>query len=492
MADIVINEFYKGVADSAHIGFEQMVNLDVFSNPGIAKINYKTASKHTPTGLIRWFVQDPAVSTNFYALDSTGRVYKSTDSGDTWTLVTGNSLTSASGEGLNIWKDYLWVLRASNADVYGPLSGSPAWTTGFVSGSAWAATEHPTLVSSDDSLYWGGGRYVLNIYEVATKTFSPSDATTYVVNQNALDLPANYNAKTLAEQGRWLLIGTYKGSVYYQQKVADIFPWDKISPSYNNPIKLGEFGVNQMITTTDNRVLAVAGREHTIYLTDIVNSSRVRKLSNLLRNDETTYGPVVLDPQPGAIMNHKGRVFMGVSANNVSNPAGVYSFIPSDGLVTLENTISSGHIDGLMQIGALISIDENSYLMSSQRQGAGYTIDKVLGTGTSAKRYTGYVAEFRSQLYEIGTPLQKRKLQELNIILAKPLGAGQGFKIQWRESLDDGWSQMVIFDYATYGAAQYLTYPWTGKETATIQIRGLLTTDTSTHTTPELKEVRIR
>lgn len=484
--DLIIRDFIKGVADSPHVGFAAIKNLDVTTNPGIAKINYKASpTPSTIAGLARWIVQDPNVSSTFYALTDAGKVYKSTDDGSTWTLISGNTL--GSGEGLGIWKDYLFAFRSQAVDVYGPLSGTPAWSNSWASSGNIAATEHPALAGQDDILYFGGGRYVCSILEKSGHTFAPGDATSYTVNFAALTLPSGYNVKCLAELGKNLMIGTYKGTVYYQQKVADIFPWDRSSPSFNLPIRLNEFGVNQMLVT-GNRLYAVAGREHTIFISDGYNVRQARKVARCMSYNES-FG-LTLDPYPAAIMAHRGKVYTGVSPiSSGTGPGGVWSFQGEGDVLLFENSISNGTVSPavLLRIGALISVNEYEYLISWY-DGTSYGIDKVI----KSERYSNYGAIFESPLYQVGTPLVKETFQDIEFTLAKPLATGQGIKLSYRKNLTEDYTLLGTYDYATYGAIQSFNDSARIADAEYVQIKCELTTGSATYTTPELREIRLR
>lgn len=123
--EIIIEAPRQGVAQSPHVGFGNIRNLDIDSIPGVAKLNKKMflESSTTITGTIKWVVRNPSTPTELFALDEDGVLYRSADTGDSWAILIGTSSTAASGNGLHIWKDFLFVARDAFLDVYGPLAG---------------------------------------------------------------------------------------------------------------------------------------------------------------------------------------------------------------------------------------------------------------------------------------------------------------------------------------------------------------------------------
>lgn len=124
--DLVIDNFQKGIAASPHVGFGDMRNLDISTIPGSIRINNLTELKANGATLsinqVISIVRNPINSSQFWAVSIGGSVLQSNDSGATWTVIAGN--TAGNVMGLEIWKDYLFVARASALDVLGPLTGT--------------------------------------------------------------------------------------------------------------------------------------------------------------------------------------------------------------------------------------------------------------------------------------------------------------------------------------------------------------------------------
>ena len=143
MPKIIINAPREGVAQSPHVGFGSLQNLDIHEVPGIARLNKKMflESSTTITGRIKWMVRNPITTTEIFALDEDGVLYRSADSGGSWAVLSGTSSTNANGNGLRIFKDFLVLARDTLLDTYGPLSGA-TFTVTIASPAVFSKTAH--------------------------------------------------------------------------------------------------------------------------------------------------------------------------------------------------------------------------------------------------------------------------------------------------------------------------------------------------------------
>lgn len=118
---IVIKD-WPGIAGSPLLGFGELRNLDLDTYPGLARVGLNTTKRSgsVVTDLPIWAAVDPNNALYCWMLGDTGRLYFSSDGGLTWVLVSGNG--SGAGQGLGIWKNYLFVIGATAVDVWGPLT----------------------------------------------------------------------------------------------------------------------------------------------------------------------------------------------------------------------------------------------------------------------------------------------------------------------------------------------------------------------------------
>jgi hypothetical protein len=498
--DLIITAPRTGIAPSAHTGIADIRNLDIFSIPGIVKLNNPAVKKSTTVvGLVKWMVKNPATPAEIYALDDGGKIYKSANSGATWTLME-NFTAGGHGNGLAIWKNYLFVALDTKIDVCG--DGTATGITNANWSLDWEGSAldsdvlwHPMLVSKNDNkLYIGAGRYVASLDENTGQTFAPGTGATYTYIQQALDLPPNYRIKCLEELGNNLMCGTWMGTNIYDLRVADIFPWDRSSPSFGQPVQIAEHGIHGMLNN-GNYLIIMAGIEGKIYRSDGVNAVPIAQIPSTIADIS---GGKYFETYPGAIINYKGRPFFGVSGGGTATTidgCGVYSLsITGSGtILAMEHGISSGNFGATtnVKIGSLLGITRDS-LTIGWKDAATYGIDL-----TNVAAYnTSYSAFFISPFYNVGTTKQPRKFTEIEFQLVRPLRTDEGIKVDYRTDLTSAFINLGTWDYATFGAKISMN-PLFQKGTTSIDIPiceniQLKVYLTGTTTSCELKSVILR
>lgn len=500
MADILINNFQRGVADSEFLGHSVIANLDVYQKKGITSLNYASYPTSGVSTFIKWGLKDP-ISGNTFGLASDGTVYELNENTGVWTLKAGNDVTNAQGNGLAVWKNYLFVARAGFLDVM-KISNS-TWTNSWqvlepVSGLS-GTNSHMMLWALDDILYIGNGRYVASVAQNVGQVFDPGNAATYTVNLQALDLPSYYEVSCLAELGSKLMIGTKVANDTLA--LADIFPWDRSSPTFDLPIRIGENGVRQMITR-NNSLYAVCGNTHTVYITNGSSAQKLKSIATLLREENS--GSDIAEyttlkwPNAGSICIIGGKIYMGIksidgSADGATNryPIGVWSIDQNNNFAFEQEFSSLGNsFSTSFEVGALFECSDGQVLSMSLSQGGIYVNDLVdMRNFATRYLYTDYKGFIESQIFQPGTTLIPRTFQQLEFSLAKPLFTGQGIKIKYRINESDIWTTLGTYDFATYGAISSFNTPF-GVQAETIQIRVEIT-QSGTYASPELLEIRL-
>ncbi len=504
MADLkplIINAPSQGIAQSPHVGFGNMRNLDIYSVPGVVKLNNKLANASTTavTKRVKWIVRDPVTNTgqNVYAVDTAGDVYVSTNSGTTFADLGTQPTSGGAGQGMAIWKDYLFIARATAVDLYGPLSNTPAWRNSWAgltmtTDSLW----HPMLVSKlDGKLYIGSGRYIDSVAEVSGQNFAWDTGGTYTATAKALTLPEDYRVKSLAEQGNNLMVGTWQGSAnaaaITENKIADIFPWNGSSATYGKPIIMNENGVNAMVNI-GGYLYILAGIDGKIYKSNGVQAWVIGQIP--LSVSDISNGKY-LEPYPGAIVSYKSRLFFGISSASTDG-MGVYSLLEtSDGnILNMEHFVDTESTGGTnpLEIGALLGVTRDKLLVG-YRDNATYRI-AITKTATNIYDYTtDYSGYFESPLYTIGTNLNGRKFTEAEFLLVKELATSEGIQVSYRLNLTDSFIEIDAYTFAILGA---ITSHNTGSKgintlkSDQIQFRvGLLGAAT---TTPEFKSLTLK
>lgn len=487
---LVIDKFQLGIAQSPHVGFGCMRNLDISTFPGVAKLNFRLAKQSSTvvTNPPLWQVRNPINPAEIWALDNAGVVYKSANSGSTWAVVGGNTLAGGNnGQGLRIWKNYLFVARTTSIDVYGPLTIPIGWTNSWVvvdSDDIW----HPMIVSKNDNkLYGGAGRFIFSVDENTATTFDPGNAATYTFTQEALDLPPNYRIKCLSEQGNNLMAGTWMGTAITDFKVATIFPWDRSSPSFGQPIELEENGVNAMICVK-NMLYVIGGIAGRVFACNGYQAAEIAQIPEYVIQID---GGGYLLPLPGAIMHHKGKVYFGVGGSFNQDGGGVWSLDirNSKNILNYENLLSTGSIknsSGLI-VGSLLSLTREVYSVGWQDYpNSGIDLIDVFNRVS-----TSYGGKIESPVYVVGTNLIKRQFRTCEILIAEAMTTGQGVMLEFRTDLSAGWTAIGTFDFATIGAVLSHNADVDIPETELIQIRASLNVGVANNKSVELKSVTL-
>lgn len=490
-SSLIIQAPRQGIAQSPHLGFGNVVNLDLMTVQGVAQLNNILVKKSgtTVTAQINWLVRHPITTAEIYALDAAGTVYKSADSGATWAVLSGTSGTAAHGNGLWIWKNYLFVARDALLDVCGDGTATGIIAANFTLG--WKSIDsdvlwHPMMTSKlDGKIYGGAGNYIFTLKEETGKTFAPGDASTYTFTSRALGtIPSAYRVKCLAELGNNLMIGTWQGTNVYDVRIADILTWNGSSSTYGQPIQMNDYGVHAMINI-NNSLIVLAGINGTIFRSDGVNTVVIGQLPIDLS------GGKYLEYYPGSIMSYKNKVFFGVGQGGaIAIPdMGVYSLWETGrgsvlNLEHLVSTLNNGSSKPLKP-SAILPVSRDTMLLG-WRDDTSYGIDLTNNASYAfTPDYSGY---FESPLYVVGDLDFLQSYLKLQFRLAKPLASGEGIRLKYRNNMNDSWITIGAYTFATLGAVISHQVPCDIPKCEMVQLRVELLGAT---TTPQFKSLRL-
>lgn len=532
MADnlITINAPKQGIASSPHVGFGDVRNIDIHSVIGAARLNKNMGKRSgtTVTGAPLWLAPDQKNSGNSYALDINGVPYWGTTNSTSWSVINGYSSSNTSGNGLAIWKDYLFLAKDAEVDTFGPLSGMTftateanpmvlttsvahglnvndrviLYSTGNLTSSgavefanqgvayyvsaktdttltlsstsggidlnlsggsqsgthrlkAWRRNSlaywqqidsdvdwHPMYTSVNDSkLYGGAGKYVFAVEENSGQTFNPGISASYTFTSQALDLPTDYRIKAISELGSYLMLGTWQGTLINDFPVADIFPWDRSSTSFAQPIKVREFGCHALFNDNGHLIM-LAGLKGTVFECDGVNYREIAKLP-IDQNPSNGAYPVYY---PGGISKFKDKIYFTVSGSNTLGNMGIYALKQTGQgtILTMEHTVSTltdGSSTQLI-IPCVAALAQDT-LGVGWLESTSYGIDT---TATSSYAYsTSYSGYFDTPLYRLGNPKSKPPITSIEIEFAKKLITGQGVRVQYRTNLTDSFTTLGTY-----------------------------------------------
>lgn len=481
--DLVISGWEKGIGDSALTGHQQMQNVDIWTMPGVLMTGWKSTLASSTTSLVQWFRRDPLNSGEVYGITTAGTLYKGTGTIPiTWSALTG--VPSNNGRGLGIWKGYLILPRNTSVEAsLLPVSSGATWTA--ISGITLTSTIwNPVYVGlNTDHCFIGNTYKVAQIIETSGSTFNPATGATYTATSNALDLPSYYNIQTIEGLGNNIYLGTFQGASAYTRMSAVIFPWDKVSNSYDNPIISTGTGVHQL-KTIGSQMYTWIGNRSDMSVSNGTSTNLLKKFYNISFPNAaslTDISPDAID----ALNDQEILIGIGRTTGNVS-PLGVYSL--RDGVHFLKNLPSTGSSTNI-QIGAILSLDAQRYIFSwLDDNSVTYGIDLVGNSG----RYSDYTTQVDTDLIPVATYIYPANFGEVEFKLASPLTTGQGIKLWYRKNLNDSFTLIDTWDFSTIGARMSFEGTASITDAQWIQFRVQLASNTSSDTSPQLTEIRLR
>ncbi len=467
---IFVNEFQKGSQETANLGFGTMLGIENYTVKGTARLTKDTVkvSGSVVTDL-PLFVAVGSVSSTIFMQGSTGKVYVSTNTGNTWTDMT-NAGSSGSGQGIIFYNGYLFAFRGGRIDYTSTTTTSwtqTNWQPNATAPSIYSVTNAVPLIifPNDSNVYFGNGFRVGKLGFGSARTFNPAGTAgvdyfysdNFVPNQNGTStgglLPNFYTITSISFLPvNFIALGT---SSAQNSAVADVILWNPTLSTYETPLRLysqapdGANGVKQLINR-NNVLYAVVGGSQTIFTTNGTTFNQVADLS-LYSNIRQTTGqqstsPVFLNPLISAIDIFGNKLLTGVStpnsisyypASNGLYPAGIWSVaFQQDGSnsIQCEYTISTNTTVATAQyrIGVIKCTDTNQTLIGWQ-DGSTFGIDQV---STTSFQNTDADTAIESQMMEIGTPLEPSVITAIQLNLVRSLITGQSISVYWRNAFD--------------------------------------------------------
>ena len=412
-------------------------------------------------GTPRYIVNDE-VYTRLWLQDSNGRLWvRDTSAFGYWLLASGNTLTAASGNGLVIWKGYLFVFREAILDYYllsQSVLANPAanpWTAGVAFKSSLTLNiyagdfiDHHPFVHDSGRLYFlatsastVAGTNAVG-YFVENTTFDPASGSTFTYSAAALDkIPGNITCfESLVND---LAIGTDTNR---------IFVWDRQSSSWNKTITLHE-PYTQCMRSLNNILYFSSGVNGNIYQTYGTTVEKFLDLADEYLNS-VRYGAVVkkisFDGNEMTFwLNASDQTESGIYSVDKNTRAVHLKYQPSLGdAVTIGAGTSFLVLPGGISASGTISTD---VVFAGYNTGGVTYVDSNFAYGSVQWMTTRYAAYCITPLYEVGTFENPKTYQKVQIQLARPLLTGQGVKVESRTNLTAAFSNAATFDYATIG-----------------------------------------
>ena len=500
-----INNFHNGLTSSQYSydgAFYKAVNLDVFSQRGICRINYLPIQETTDVligdNIPLNFAKNPDSATDVYATTTNSRVLVSTDSGDSW-----SSLATNKGGHCIVWKDHLFVAGTTALNSYGPLSGTPAWNSFQTLNNT---TEHFMFHSkNDDKLYICNGKdangkgVVASLEQKSGQNFDDGTSATYTWTGATLLLPEGYAPRCITEQRESLLIGTMAGNVASPLQSATIFVWDREKVEYDYPVLVPEGFVNSMLNVA-NQVYVSAGSSGNIYL---FSDSGLIPFAQIPFDYDGGKGILIGGYGHQGLAAFKEKIIVGAfnsATGNRLSPTGLYILDPETRKISHGFLPSTGE-DGssnMLYIGGVYAFDKNTLLFGYCDDGQDTAeqgrIDRILDSNNRwPDNASGNPqAYFETPIYKIGTSFSPVNFQQIDIQLARVLQTGEEVIVKYKKNGETSWTTISTFDYTNYGAVSSFKSPVGIQGIEILQLRVELTTGSSSTNTPYLQEISLQ
>lgn len=408
-----------------------------------------------------------------YAVDANCRVWQQDSL--LWYLCAGNTLTSGSGNGLAIFKSYLFVFRDNAIDVIALSAvGTPgSWNNSWQTLQGGAGIHH-SLTGQDDILYWGdndgsSNPYIGSLQEVGT--FDPSSSGTYVYNTGALILPKYKIVTALAELGENLEIGT---------SGKEIYPWNRIAASFALPIICQEKNITAL-TTINNQLYIACGSRGNLYVFNGYLAQPLKIFPKHLLNNDYNMATV------GA-MTALGRKLL-FTLQTTKN-SGIYSLDILTNALVMENTISSDSVGTSNPLTLPAIFSDGVTYWASWRDLDASTVGNDVSTDTGTYRYpTDSSAYIVSPNIDMGFFNIPRVLQYAEAYFDRILVSGHNLTLQYRTQLSGSFTTLATFNGD--GINQVFQTPAAVVSGTDVQFKIILNGLSDAATTPYFQSLRV-
>jgi len=400
-----------------------------------------------------------------------------------------DTLTGTTGRAVTMFKNYIIVFRTSTVDALittaiansVDLDGGSGWTYGWESISTSDETPRPVLVGQDDVMYYDNSTRIGSINENAGSSFDPTSGATYTENTTALDLPNGKEVSSLGELGTDLLVGTVTNKIY---------PWDRVSPSFNIPLDVPELRTSKIISV-NNIAYIFAGLRGRIYRTSGSSVELWKKIPDHITGKFSPYFTWK------DVEVSRGKLFFSFicdenDGTDITTLGGVWSIDLNTEAFTHSNQLTHGNggTTGVilkMELGAsLINLQPGNGLYIGWTNSAGTSFGVDYG---SSSPYSSYETIIETEIIPIGTYTFKETPSQIEYKLSRLLVSGEAVRISFRTDLSDTYE--TIFTSSTAGTisdANDITF----ENAEWVQFKIELSSTATTPSNVPLKELRLR
>jgi hypothetical protein len=318
---------------------------------------------------------------------------------------------------------------------------------------------------------------------VDNANFLITAANTFV--SKILPIPINDQTTCLTELGNNLLVGGINNYIY---------PWDRISPNFLQPIFLSENYVYEMITVNTN-TFAFVGERGRIYIT---NGSQAQVWKKIPDHISGTVNPFF--NWKSATFN-RNQLYCGFSVtdnlgNTINQYGGLWAIDIDTKAIRLLNQLSYGTYAGY---ASALTFNKGNLLTETQTSlGYGLFIgwsDGTLG-GIDKGVSTPYINSqsiIVSDLIPIGTFDLPKDFERLEYKLSKPMVSGESISVYARlifDTEDTGFGTAILTDNTVGNFSS--SNPINFKNAQWLQLKAIINSTETNPSYTRLTQLRIR
>lgn len=440
--------------DAYYISVLSSTTFKVYTNPNLNVSNLVNVTADG-TVVFNTIPFAGAIDSTNYISNSDPRIFVLATDGRVWQITTGGflkylgntTLTSTNNQArsIEVYHGYIIVFRRLTMDAFPisvlsqtTVSFASQWTYGFQAITDSKTARRASLVGQDDIIYFANTEQDVASLE-AVGTFDPTSAPTWTYNASALDIPTGLGIPELGEIGTYLLVGTSGRFIY---------PWDRVSPSFIDPLILPEFATVRIVSTNQFAFI-FAGDRGNIYIT---NGSTLELYEKVPDNVTGAITPLFTWRDACIMRNQLYFTFTTTSNGDNTAPtdlattAGAWAIdIPSK-VLRNTNKPSYGDYSGITDLIIANTIDDpvqgngifTCYSSVQNVQAGGDYLDTTLSSD--------YSVTIDSPMFTVGDFLQKRTFRRIDVVLNQPLTATQGVKLLYRYGLQNAYTLIGTFE----------------------------------------------
>jgi len=439
-----------GVAGSFYYGH----GLDYITNPDqiTANLSMVKDSDDTVVDLIHWGVYNK-YGDKMYFYSEGGKIYERTSAG-AWSLL--RTVASSSGNGFDIFNNYLYYTQDGQIGRYGPLDGAAAfeddWNTDWTTSQPWRPIKN----------FLGN----LALFGDASKVSTVDTAATFTANE--LVLHPEYRVVDIEVLGEYACIAANNETSVASSTEGMVYFWNGVAENYNFSVEIKEGGGINCLKAYQDVLYIFAGNSGYVYMYT-GRANKVKKIPFINPGKTTTLFP-------GAATVQEGQLHFGISGGTSTNVyRGVYTYgQPNKNYPMSLNfgyPLSTGNTQGTtVQVGCLAGYRTNQFFASWEDDGT-YGVDLLSSTLLQTS------VEYQSRIMSFDNEVSISKFR----IYVDTLASGETVTLTYQLDRTGSWSSIGTLSYATDGAINYKLFDFENARirATEIQIKAVLAGSTS-------------